>query len=69
MNAFSSAPLRRVLFGDLKDKRKTINLGDPVACAGVEEARANVGAGAENLFPAGAVYERTVLKLFRKKDK
>lgn len=37
MNAHSVPPLHHVLFGDLKDKRKTINLGDPVLL--VEEAR------------------------------
>lgn len=51
-----------LLFGDLKDKRKTINLGDP----DLRRRREDEERGRESL---GGVYERTVLKLFRKKDK
>lgn len=52
-----------LLFGDLKDKRKTINLGDPDL---VTRRRREDEERGESL---GGVYERTVLKLFRKKDK
>lgn len=54
-----------LLFGDLKDKRKTINLGDPDLVTR-RRRREDEERGRESL---GGVYERTVLKLFRKKDK
>lgn len=60
-------PPAETIFGDLEDTRKTINLSDPV----LQAKGAHVQADQESrIFPAwGAVYERTVLKLFRKKDK